>query len=188
MSDLPGPGIKPVFPALAGRFLFSVPPGKSFLLFYKGRMPGGGIPPSVIPHGGWLANASYSRNFNRTKPCLGLAAIPEQEGKSCSTPERLPSPCFMLLRYMHACVPAQLLQSRPLFATLWTIAHRTPLSTGFSRQEYWSRLPYPPPEDLRNPRIKPASLMPPALAGGFFTTSATWEAPLKCEDLQILNS
>ena len=113
MSDLPGPGIKPVFPALAGRFLFSVPPGKSFLLFYKGRMPGGGIPPSVIPHGGWLADASCSRNFHRTKPCLALAAIPEQEGKSCSTPERLPSPCFMLLLYVHACMPAQLLQSCP---------------------------------------------------------------------------
>ena len=44
---------------------------------------------------------------------------------------------------------------------------------GFSRQEYWSGLPYPPPEDLLNPGIKPTSLLSPALAGGFFTNSAT---------------
>ena len=86
MRDLPEPGIKPVFPAFAGRFLFSVPPGKSFLLFYKGRMQGGGIPLSVIPHGGWLADASCSRNFDRTKPFLALEAIPKQEEESYSTP------------------------------------------------------------------------------------------------------
>ena len=43
-------------------------------------------------------------------------------------------------------------------------------------QEYWSGLPCPPPEDLPNPGIEPTSLMSPALAGGYFTTSATWEA------------
>ena len=47
---------------------------------------------------------------------------------------------------------------------------------GFSRQEYWTGLPCPPPEDLPNPGIKPASLMYPVLAGRFFTTSASWEA------------
>ena len=54
----------------------------------------------------------------------------------------------------------------------WTIAHQTPLSMGFSRQEYWSRLPYPHPGDLPHPGIEPASLMSPALAGRFFTASA----------------
>ena len=64
-----------------------------------------------------------------------------------------------------------------LFATLWTVACQAPLSMGFSRQEYWSGLPCPPPGDLPDPGIEltsPASL---ALAGGLFTTSATWEAP-----------
>ena len=42
-------------------------------------------------------------------------------------------------------------------------------------QEYWSGLPCPPPEDLPDPGIEPTSLMSPALAGGFFTISATWE-------------
>ena len=40
--------------------------------------------------------------------------------------------------------------ARP-FATLWTMAHQAPLSVGFSRQEYWSELPYPPPGDLPDP-------------------------------------
>ena len=60
-------------------------------------------------------------------------------------------------------------------ATVRTAAHQAPLSMGFSRQENWSGLLCPPPESLPNPRIQPASLMSPALAGGFFTTSATWE-------------
>ena len=47
---------------------------------------------------------------------------------------------------------------------------------GYSRHEYWSGLPCPPPGDLPNPEIKLTSFISPALAGGFFTTSATWEA------------
>ena len=62
-------------------------------------------------------------------------------------------------------------------ATLWTVAHQVPLSMGFSRQEYWSGLPCPSPGDLPNPGIQPTSFMSPALAGRFFTTNATWEAP-----------
>ena len=60
-----------------------------------------------------------------------------------------------------------------LLATLWTIAHRAPLSMGFSRQEYWSGLPFPSPGDLPNPGMEPASLMFPALVVGFFITSTT---------------
>ena len=45
----------------------------------------------------------------------------------------------------------------------------------FSRQEYWSGQPFPSPGDLPDPGTEPASLMSPALAGGFFITSATWE-------------
>ncbi|ELR60425.1 hypothetical protein M91_18992, partial [Bos mutus] len=49
---------------------------------------------------------------------------------------------------------------------------QAPLSMGFPRQEYWSGLPFPTPGDLPDPGIKPASLVSPALAGGFFTTIA----------------
>ena len=56
-----------------------------------------------------------------------------------------------------------------------TAASQAPLSTGFSRQEYWSGLPFSSPGDLPDPGIEPVPLMPPALVGRFFTTSATWE-------------
>ena len=58
-----------------------------------------------------------------------------------------------------------------LFVTLWTIAYQASLSMEFSRQEYWRGLPFLSLRDLSNPGIEPASLMSPALAGGFFTTS-----------------
>ena len=55
----------------------------------------------------------------------------------------------------------------------WTIACQAPLSMEFSRQEYWTGLPFPTPGDLPNPGTKPTYLVCPALASGFFTT---WEA------------
>ena len=61
-----------------------------------------------------------------------------------------------------------------LFATLWTVAHQAPQSMGLSGQEYWSGLPCPPPENLPDPGIEAVSLMSLAVAGRFFTTSATW--------------
>ena len=64
-----------------------------------------------------------------------------------------------------------------LFVALWTIVHQAPLSMVFSKQEYWSGLPCPLPGDLPNPGIKTACLGFPALAGRFFTTNATSEAP-----------
>ena len=67
-------------------------------------------------------------------------------------------------------VHAQSLSRVWLFETPWTMAHRDPLSVEFSRQWYWSGLPFPSPGDLLNPRTKLASPASPALAGGFFTT------------------
>ena len=63
-----------------------------------------------------------------------------------------------------------------LFATLWTVAHQAPLTMGFSRQEYWSGLTFPPPGDLPSAGTEPMSIMYPALVGGFLTTSTTWGA------------
>ena len=65
------------------------------------------------------------------------------------------------------CVCARVLSHVQLFATPRTVTHQALLSTGFSRQEYWSGLPFPVPGDLPNPGIEPAS---PVLAGGFFAT------------------
>ena len=61
-------------------------------------------------------------------------------------------------------------------AILWIVACQAPLHMGFSRQEYWHGLPCPCPRDLPDPGIEAVSLMSPVLAGGFCTTSATWEA------------
>ena len=57
------------------------------------------------------------------------------------------------------------------------VAHQAPLSIGFTSQEYWSRLPFPPPGDLLDPGIEPTSLVFPALAGGFFTTVPPGKTP-----------
>ena len=64
----------------------------------------------------------------------------------------------------------QLLRCVLFFATPWTAARQTPLSMGFSREEYWSRLPFPSPGDLPDPGIEPASLVPSTLTGWFFTS------------------
>ena len=55
------------------------------------------------------------------------------------------------------CTHAQLLSHVQLFVTPWTVALQASLSMGFSKQEYWSGLPFPSPGDLSDPRIKPAS-------------------------------
>ena len=57
-------------------------------------------------------------------------------------------------------------------------------SVGFSRQEYWSGLQCPPPGDLPDPEIEPASLLSATLAVRFFTTSTTYEAPITDTDIQ----
>ena len=69
---------------------------------------------------------------------------------------------------------AQMLSPVRLSATSWMVASQASLSMGFSRQEYWRGLPHSPP-DLPNAGINTASLASPALAGGVFTTSATWK-------------
>ena len=67
-----------------------------------------------------------------------------------------------------------------LFETLWTIAHRAPLSMGFSRQKYCSELPCPPPGDIPDPGIKPVSLMSPALPGRLHIASQISSDPTPC--------
>ena len=84
-----------------------------------------------------------------------------------------PSPQRWYAPSPHRWFGAQSLSCVRVFATLWTVAHQAPLSMGFSRQEYWSGLPYPCPGNLSNPGIESPSLTPPALSGGLLTTRAT---------------
>ena len=72
-----------------------------------------------------------------------------------------------------------------LFATPWTVAHWAPLSMGFSREEYWSGLPCPPPGDLPDPGIKSASS---ALAGKFFITVTPGKPLFYCAYLNFHDS
>ena len=66
---------------------------------------------------------------------------------------------------------ARLLSCVGLFVTPWTVAHQASLSMEFSRQEYYSGLPFPSPGDLPDLGNEPEFLDPPALAGRFFTTA-----------------
>ena len=79
-------------------------------------------------------------------------------------------------RVFLVCMCAKSLQLCLTLCDSMDCSHQPPLSTGVSQQEYWSGLPCPPPGDFPKPGIEPMSLMSPELAGGFFTTSATWEA------------
>ena len=73
---------------------------------------------------------------------------------------RFISTVFLDSTYMRVCVCFSHVW---LFATQWTVALQASLSTGFSRQKHWSRLPCSPPGDRPNPKIKPTSSVAPAL-------------------------
>ena len=77
----------------------------------------------------------------------------------------------------HVCVYS-IAQSCLTSAAVWTVACQAPLSREFSRQEYWSQLPFPTPGIFPDLGIKPTSLMSPELAGGSFTTRTIWETLL----------
>ena len=78
------------------------------------------------------------------------------------------------------CMRVQSLSAVWLIAAPWTVACQAPLSMEFSRQVYWSELPFPTRGDLPDSGIKPKFLVSPALAVRIFTTSATWEAHVCC--------
>ena len=82
--------------------------------------------------------------------------------------------------YVHVCWVASVISD-----SLRLVAHQTSLSMVFSRQEYLSGLPWPSPGDLHLPGMELGSLLSPALVGGFFTTSTTWEMP--CREWAAVN-
>ena len=132
-----------------------------------GRFPGGGNDNSLsysclknpIDRGSWWATVhgvtkSQNEYTQHSYTKINLTVTMLNDPESC------------------ACVLSRLSPVQ-LFQTLWTVAHQAPLSTGFSRQEYWNGLPFLPPGDLPNPGVEPESLMSPALASRVFTTSTT---------------
>ena len=91
--------------------------------------------------------------------------------------------CHLLLSVNFLCVC--LFNRVWLFVIPWTAAPQAPLSMEFSQQEYWSRLPFPPPGDLLHPGIIPSSLASPALAGGFFVAPYFSESAITHTDERI---
>ena len=88
-----------------------------------------------------------------------------------------------LLSWLHACMLSPFSCVR-LFVIPWTTAQQAPLSMGILQARTLESVAIPPPGDLSDPGIEPASLMSPALAGRFFTTSATQEAQhLGCKSI-----
>ena len=94
------------------------------------------------------------------------------------------SQSFLKLMSIELMIPANHLILCHSLHLASVLAHQAPLSVGFSRHEYWSGLPFPSPGHLPHPGIEPGSLTCPALAGGFFTTSATWEALVHSDQRQ----
>ena len=82
---------------------------------------------------------------------------------------------------MHACSVIQSCLTR------WTVAHQAPLSKGLSRQEYWSRLPFPPSGELPDPGIKPMSLVSPALQADSLLLSHQGNIVIKFSSVQWLS-
>ena len=92
---------------------------------------------------------------------------------------------FQFFHITVMCLRAQLLSCVRLFETTWIIAHQDLLSIGFSRQEYWSGLPWPAPGDLPDPGIKSAS---PALALTHLGSHRLWSVELRCKGNFVQNT
>ena len=124
----------------------------------------------IFPIASYICYLISEVSTDRVFISLTLRLHPSSMGKMTAASHFLPS------TNVTSCV---VLSCFSLFATLWTVASQAPLSMGLSRQEYWSRLPFPPPGNLPYPEMEPVSLTSPALAGGFFTATTAWEAPMR---------
>ena len=118
-----------------------------------------------------------------------LGCLPTNSGHRRKTEAPCPFLSYLELLLCRLCAVLSHFCHIRLFTPPWTVAHQAPLSMGFSRQNYWSGLPCPPPGDLPNPGIKLASVIFPALAGGFLiTANTTWESQLLLQSGHLLFS
>jgi len=107
--------------------------------------------------------------FIVTRGCCYIKTNMRERRNTCSCP----GPSLMPVICICVCVCVCALSCVQFLAATWTVVHQAPLSMGFSRQEYWSGLPCPPPGDLPPPRDQTCFSF---MAGGFFTIWATREA------------
>ena len=167
-GDLSNPGIEPRSPTLWVGSLPSEPPGKpkntgmGSLSLLQGIFLTQESNWSLL-HCRWiLYQLSYQFSSVQSFSHVRLFVIPGTA--SFLVHHQLPE---LAQTHVHP-VGDAIQQSHPLSSP-------SPPAFNLLQQEYWSGLPCPPPEDLPDPGIEPISLMSPALAGRFFTTSATWE-------------
>ena len=116
----------------------------------------------------WLSTQSHA--YYQTHLSLGPTLTPGSMGSQG------PLSTENVIGNMHTCMLSHFSHVW-LFAPLWIVVCQAFLSMEFSRQEYWSELPFPPSGNLPNPGIEPESLMNPALAGGFFLPLASLGSP-----------
>ena len=116
----------------------------------------------------WVANP-FSRGFSQPRDWIWVSCIAGRFFTMWPTREvhNFLSASYSLEGMDAYACHVQLLSHVLLFVMPWTVACMTPLSRGFSKQAYWSRLPVPPPADLPDPGIE---LTSSALAGKLFTT------------------
>ena len=96
--------------------------------------------------------------------------------------------CVCVCARARACTHAQSLSCVWLFAIPWMVVCQAPPSIRFSRQEYWSGLPFPSPGDLPDTGIEPMSSASPALAGRFFTTVPPGKPPSKWSKILLFKN
>ena len=135
----------------------------------------------VHKHLSYKMIAKQTQAFWKLHPLVGMMGTLDSWEKKQTTNESLfynRNELCSCVYYLATYYYAQSLSCIQLFATSRTVVHQVPLSMEFSKQEYWSGLPFPTPGDLSNPGIEPMSPASPALAGRFITSCATWEAQL----------
>ena len=142
----------------------------------------------------WALRESLSGSLLST--CISSSAILRELGNLSSQSSThaalwqvIPFPSCVQHCFILSLPPLSRFSDVQLFAMLWTVTLQAPLSMGFSKQEYWSGLPCPPPGDLPNLGIESVSLMSPAVAGRFFTTGVTWEVlqPQKVKESETVS-
>ena len=113
-------------------------------------------------------NNSYHKKICTYKFIASLFSIANKwKQPKCPSTDEWINKMWYIRECVSVCVCAKSLQSCLTLWTLWTIVHQTFLSMGFSRQEYWSGLPFPSPGDLSDPGIEPGA---PALQAGSLPT------------------
>ena len=122
----------------------------------------------------WAFDKCFLRGKKKKRGKEGSGEGGTDEGKKEDREGRGTSCFFPFMQVLHMCMLSHL-GCVWLFAVLWMVPCQAPLSMGFSRQEHWSGLPCPPSGDLPEAGIELLSPASPALGGGFFTTSTTWE-------------